>query len=60
MQDVLDTFVKAGIIKTSFDIAPFWTTDFNTDLTKVEGEYECQLTRWPTRRRPPAPVARHP
>jgi sulfonate transport system substrate-binding protein len=41
MQDVLDTFVKAGIIKTSFDIAPFWTTDFNTDLTKIEGEYSA-------------------
>jgi hypothetical protein len=41
MQDVLDTFVKAGIIKSSFDIAPFWTTDFDTDLTKIEGEYSA-------------------
>jgi sulfonate transport system substrate-binding protein len=41
MQDVQDTFVKAGIIKTSFDIAPFWTTDLNTDLTEIEGESDA-------------------
>jgi len=41
MQDVLDTFVKAGIIKSTFDIAPFWTTDFTTDLTTIEGEYSA-------------------
>jgi len=41
MQDVLDTFVNAGIIKTTFDIAPFWTTDFTTELTTIEGEYDA-------------------
>jgi hypothetical protein len=41
MQDVLDTFVKAGIINATFDIAPFWTTDFSTDLTTIEGEYSA-------------------
>ncbi len=38
-QDVLDTFVRAGIIKKSFDIAPFWTKQLNPELTKIEAEY---------------------
>jgi len=38
-QDVLDTFVKAGIITTPFDIGDYWTTSFDTDLTAIEGEY---------------------
>jgi sulfonate transport system substrate-binding protein len=38
-QDVLDTFVRAGIIKKSFPIAPFWTTELNPELTKIEAEY---------------------
>ncbi|MET3806278.1 sulfonate transport system substrate-binding protein [Nakamurella sp. UYEF19] len=38
-QGVLDTFVKAGLIKKSFDIKPFWTTALNPAITKIEGEY---------------------
>ena len=38
-QDILDTFRKAGIITTGFDIGDYWTDSFNDDLTTVEGEY---------------------
>jgi sulfonate transport system substrate-binding protein len=38
-QNVLDTFVKAGILKKSFDITPFWTKALNPDLAKIEAEY---------------------
>ena len=39
-QDVLDTFVKAGILKSGFDIGDYyWTDEFNQDLTSVEAEY---------------------
>lgn len=38
-QDVLDTFVEAGILQSTFDIGEFWTTAFDADLTKIEGEY---------------------
>lgn len=38
-QQVLETFVDAGIVKKSFSIKPFWTTELNPELTKIEGEY---------------------
>jgi len=38
-QDVLDTFVKAGILKSSFDIGDYWTDAFNPELTSIEAEY---------------------
>ena len=38
-QNVLDTFVEAGILKKTFDIKPFWTTELNPQLTKIEGEF---------------------
>ncbi len=38
-QNVLDTFVEAGILKKTFDIKPFWTTELNPDLKKIEAEY---------------------
>jgi sulfonate transport system substrate-binding protein len=38
-QNVLETFVRAGILKKTFDIKPFWTTALNPDLSKIEAEY---------------------
>ncbi len=38
-QDILDTFVKAGILTTGFQIGDYWTTSFNDELTTIEGEY---------------------
>ena len=38
-QDVLDTFVDAGIIASSFQIGDFWSTGFNDDLVGIEAEY---------------------
>lgn len=38
-QAVLDTLVKAGIVPTSFDIAPFWTDALNAQLSRIAGEY---------------------
>ncbi|ACV80625.1 ABC transporter substrate-binding protein [Nakamurella multipartita] len=38
-QDVLDTFVKAGILTTGFSIGDYWSTSFDADLTAIEGEY---------------------
>jgi sulfonate transport system substrate-binding protein len=38
-QDVLDTFVDAGIIDKSFDIGDYWSAAFDTDLTKIADEY---------------------
>ena len=38
-QDVLDTFVAAGILKSGFDIGDYWTDAFNEDLTGIEAEY---------------------
>lgn len=38
-QQVLETFVAAGILKKSFDIKPFWTTALNPELSRIEGEY---------------------
>jgi sulfonate transport system substrate-binding protein len=37
-QDVLDTFLAAGILKTGFDIGDYWTDSFNEDLARIEGE----------------------
>ena len=38
-QDVLDTFVQAGIIDKAFQIGDFWSTAFDADLSKIAGEY---------------------
>lgn len=38
-QDVLDTLVKAGILPSTFDIAPFWTDQLNPQLATIEGEF---------------------
>ena len=38
-QDVLETLVRAGIVKKSFDIKPFWSTALNPELTKIEAQY---------------------
>ncbi|MET0966721.1 MAG: ABC transporter substrate-binding protein [Nakamurella sp.] len=38
-QDVLDTFVAAGILKSGFEIGDYWTDAFNDDLATIEGEY---------------------
>jgi sulfonate transport system substrate-binding protein len=38
-QDILDTFVKAGILSTGFQIGDYWTTSFDDDLNAIEGEY---------------------
>jgi sulfonate transport system substrate-binding protein len=38
-QDVLDTFVTAGIVKSAFNISDYWTDAFNEDLTSIEAEY---------------------
>ncbi len=37
-QDIVDTFVKAGIISTGFDIGDYWSTSFDGDLATIEGE----------------------
>ena len=36
---MLDTFVKAEILKSSFDIGDNWTDAFNLELTSIEAEY---------------------
>lgn len=38
-QDVLDTFVAAGIIDKTFDIGDYWSTAFDSDLQQIEDEY---------------------
>jgi sulfonate transport system substrate-binding protein len=38
-QDVLDTFLSAGILKSGFNIGDYWTDAFNADLTEIEAEY---------------------
>jgi len=38
-QDVLDTFVEAGILKSGFSIADYWSDAFDADLTRIQGEY---------------------
>ena len=38
-QDVLDTFLAAGILQSGFDIGDFWTEEFNPELTRIEAEY---------------------
>lgn len=38
-QDILDTFVKAGIITTGFDIGDYWSTSFDDQLTTIDGQY---------------------
>jgi sulfonate transport system substrate-binding protein len=40
-QKGLDTFVEAGILPATFDIAPFWTTELNSQLTEIEGEFDA-------------------
>jgi sulfonate transport system substrate-binding protein len=37
-QDVLDTFVEAGIVPTEFSIGDYWTDTLDADLTQIEGE----------------------
>ena len=37
-QDILDTFVKAGIITTGFDIGDYWSSAFDDELATIEGE----------------------
>jgi len=37
-QDVLDTFVEAGILQSGFIIGDYWTDTLDADLTKIEGE----------------------
>ncbi len=36
-QDVLDTFVAAGIIDKTFDIGDYWSTAFDSDLPADRG-----------------------
>jgi sulfonate transport system substrate-binding protein len=38
-QDVLDTFLAAGILRSGFNIGDFWTDAFNGDLSQIEAEY---------------------
>lgn len=44
-QQVLETFVAAGIVKKSFDIKPFWTTALNPQLTAIAGEYVAGVAK---------------
>lgn len=38
-QDILDTFVKAGILTTTFQIGDFWSTSFDPELTAIKDQY---------------------